>query len=184
LNVAAHPRLHLASPPSAYQRARSFPYIVASLLPCPTIALSFYPNPVVVTAHYCFNSFSCNTYGSPRKCCKQKIYGLAKPFRCNIYKNTGGGSRLWLTRFPMRKSVLRSMATKDLSSHPLRIHSDENSFFAQVLSFHIVAHSFARTGTQLFYFQAVPHSLPKNTGGRGYPLLLKSATSAILESRQ
>src|SRR5258708_16918680 len=63
----------------------------------------------------------------------------------------------------MRKSVLRSMATKDLSSHPLRIHSDENSFFAQVLSFHIVAHSFARTGTQLFYFQAVPHSFPKNT---------------------
>src|SRR5258708_34450529 len=29
----------------------------------------------------------------------------------------------------MRKSVLRNMATKDLSSHPLRIHSDENSFF-------------------------------------------------------
>ena len=34
-------------------------------------------------------SFSCNTYGSPRKCCKQKTYGLAKPFRCNIYKIQG-----------------------------------------------------------------------------------------------
>src|SRR6267378_3720993 len=43
-----------------------------------------------ITAHYCFKSFSCNTYGSPRKCCKQKTYGLAKPFRCNTYKKQGG----------------------------------------------------------------------------------------------
>src|SRR5260370_394742 len=35
--------------------------------------------------------FSCNTYGSPRKCCKQKTYGLAKPFRCNTYKKHGAG---------------------------------------------------------------------------------------------
>ena len=31
-----------------------------------------------------------NTYGSPRKCCKQKTYSLAKPFRCNTYKKLGG----------------------------------------------------------------------------------------------
>jgi hypothetical protein len=37
------------------------------------------------------NSFSCNTYGSPRKCCKQKTYGLAKSFRCNTYKKPGWG---------------------------------------------------------------------------------------------
>src|SRR5260370_6013428 len=36
------------------------------------------------------NSFSCNTYASPRKCCKQKTYGKAKPFRCNTYKKLGG----------------------------------------------------------------------------------------------
>jgi hypothetical protein len=36
-------------------------------------------------------SSSCNTYGSPRKCCKQKTYGLAKPFRCNTCKKQGGG---------------------------------------------------------------------------------------------
>ena len=36
-------------------------------------------------------SFSCNIYTSPRKCCKQKTYGIAKPFRCNTYKNHGGG---------------------------------------------------------------------------------------------
>ncbi len=44
-----------------------------------------------ITVHSCFKSFSCNTYGPPRKCCKQKTYGLAKPFRCNTYKKPGGG---------------------------------------------------------------------------------------------
>ncbi len=34
-------------------------------------------------------SFSCNTYVPPRKCCKQKTYVLAKPFRCNTYKKQG-----------------------------------------------------------------------------------------------
>ncbi len=37
-------------------------------------------------------SFSRNTYRSPRKCCKQKTYGMAKPFRCNTYKKQGGAS--------------------------------------------------------------------------------------------
>ena len=40
--------------------------------------------------HSCFKSFRCNTYGSPRKCCKQRAYVLAKPFRCNTYKKPGG----------------------------------------------------------------------------------------------
>jgi len=38
----------------------------------------------------CFNSFSCNTYGFPRKCCKQKTYNLTKPFKCNTYAKRGG----------------------------------------------------------------------------------------------
>jgi len=38
-------------------------------------------------------SFSCNTYGFPRKCCKQKTYGRANSFRCNTYKKQGGGGR-------------------------------------------------------------------------------------------
>ena len=37
-------------------------------------------------------SFRCNTYGFPRKCCKQKTYGMAKSFRCNTYKNRGWGA--------------------------------------------------------------------------------------------
>src|SRR6266436_6387892 len=44
-----------------------------------------------VLTPYWLKSFSCNTYGTPRKCCKQKTYGLAKPFRCNTYKKHGGG---------------------------------------------------------------------------------------------
>src|SRR5882724_1475856 len=46
-------------------------------------------------------SFSCNTYESLRKCCKQKTYGRAKSFSCNTYKKQGGGwGVLWLTRSP------------------------------------------------------------------------------------
>src|SRR5712692_6346974 len=57
--------------------------------------------------YYCFKSFSRNTYRPPRKCCKQKTYSLAKLFRCNTYKKHGGkGSRLWLTRNPIRITVL------------------------------------------------------------------------------
>jgi len=36
-------------------------------------------------------SFRCNTYVSPRICCKQKTYGRAKFLRCNTYKKHGGG---------------------------------------------------------------------------------------------
>ena len=38
------------------------------------------------------NSFRCNTYGLPRKWCKQKTYGGAKSFKCNTYKKHGGGA--------------------------------------------------------------------------------------------
>src|SRR5467141_1308675 len=36
-------------------------------------------------------SFSCNTNGSPRKCCKQKTYGKTNSFSCNTYKKQGEG---------------------------------------------------------------------------------------------
>src|SRR6267143_2923918 len=52
-----------------------------------------------VTSHPSFKSFRYNTYGSPRKCCKQKTYDQAKPFRCNTYEKQGGGGQLLLTRF-------------------------------------------------------------------------------------
>ena len=49
-------------------------------------------------AHYCLKSFSCNTYRSPRKCCKQKTYSSAKPFRCNIYKKHGVGGQVMVNQ--------------------------------------------------------------------------------------
>jgi hypothetical protein len=42
-------------------------------------------------------SFKCNTCGHPRKCCKQKTYGIPKPFRCNTYKKQGVGSFIFPT---------------------------------------------------------------------------------------
>ncbi len=53
----------------------------------------------LITAHSCSKSFSCNTYASPRKCCKQKTYGTAKLFRCNIYKKHGEGLLTSLPRY-------------------------------------------------------------------------------------
>jgi hypothetical protein len=35
-----------------------------------------------------------NTYGTPRKCCKQKTYRKHNSFRCNTYKKLGGGRNL------------------------------------------------------------------------------------------
>src|SRR6266436_1113435 len=32
-------------------------------------------------------SFTCNTYGPSRKCCKQKTYSMLKFFRCNTTKH-------------------------------------------------------------------------------------------------
>jgi hypothetical protein len=43
------------------------------------------------------------------------------PFRMNTYEKHRGVGVLLLTRFPMRESVLRSIATKDLSWNPMRM---------------------------------------------------------------
>src|SRR6266403_4702693 len=54
-------------------------------------------------------SFSCNTYGSPRKCCKQRAYTISKSFRCNTYKKQGG---VMVKQLPPVKIAV-------LSFHPL-----------------------------------------------------------------
>src|SRR6266404_2230695 len=62
--------------------------------------------------------FRINTYETSRKCCKQMTYRISKPFRCNTYKRQGGV--LWLTSYPTRIAVLRSIATKDPPSHAMK----------------------------------------------------------------
>src|SRR5712664_1285375 len=103
LIARAHFRLPFdGQPASAAQSPRSFRYI-APLLPYLTIALSSCSYPVEVTTHYCFKSFSCNTYEPPRKCCKQKTYGPAKPFRCNTYKKHGVGVPVMINQISVQE---------------------------------------------------------------------------------
>src|SRR5437667_1388055 len=45
-------------------------------------------------------------------------------------------------------------------------------YFTYPLSVQLLAHSFARRKNQPSSFQSLPHSLPKNTRGGGYPFLL------------
>jgi hypothetical protein len=60
---------------------------------------SFFPSNLFILRSYLLansrprKSFSCNTYGSPRKCYKQKAYGKANFFKCNTYKKQGWGPR-------------------------------------------------------------------------------------------
>ena len=56
------------------------------------------------------NSFRCNTYGHPRKCCKQKAYGLTKSFKCNTYKKSGGALDVAI----FRRSVTQSASPMEL----------------------------------------------------------------------
>src|SRR6267378_1866861 len=62
--------------------------------------------------------FKINTYETPHKCCIQRTYRIAKLFRINTYKKQGGRGVLWLTRNPIRISILSDQReSKDLSSH-------------------------------------------------------------------
>src|SRR6266478_7383098 len=70
--------------------------------------------------------FRINTYEIPHKCCNQRTYRIAKLFRINTYKKQGGRGVLWLTRNPIRISILLALSfegsdqreSKDLSSQP------------------------------------------------------------------
>jgi hypothetical protein len=109
-SVAQHPLLPLASfvgmAPTCPEEIREISHSLSPLLfPTEHRPLTCL-DPVGAAGDYCFKSFSCNTYASPRKCSKQKTYGLTKPFGCNTYKKPGEGSQFWLTRNPIRSAVL------------------------------------------------------------------------------
>jgi hypothetical protein len=150
------------------------------------------PLPYIVTSlgpDFLFpKSFSCNIYGFPRKCCKQKTYVTAKTFRCNIYKKQGVGVSfpLWNSphsvHFPFFSYTYGNPILQPVSFHihagmgdtltspifPFK-RSTSNGLQTYPFSFHTLAHSLARSKTQLICFQAIAHSLPQNTrgGGRG-----------------
>src|SRR5260370_39744913 len=58
--------------------------------PRPSCSSNFQPSTFDFQPPSLSKPFSCNTYGSPRNCCKQKTYGLNNSFRCNTYKKTRG----------------------------------------------------------------------------------------------
>src|SRR5260370_13089260 len=87
--------------------SNSFPYLVTSLLP----------------SFLCLKSFICNTYGSPRKCCKQKTYAPAKPFRCNTYKKHGGGG----AAVEFLKQNFNCMEIPTESRHPSGLQAAQRS---------------------------------------------------------
>ena len=70
--------------PANHARPPGSPSNFFRILPSHTITFS-----PTIRSH---KSFSCNTYEFPRKCCKQKTYSMAKPFRCNTYKKQGVGA--------------------------------------------------------------------------------------------
>jgi len=75
----------------------------------------------LLTSLLCFKSFSCNTYGPPRKCCKQKTYVPAKPFRCNTYKKQGGTSFKPNTFLCPRPVTRHPSLTTSLKSFPFTL---------------------------------------------------------------
>ena len=91
--------------------------------------------------------FSCNTYGIPRKCCKQKTYGKAKSFTCNTYKKQGGGGPALRIRQGCASCVRQRRRSRRILLQP---------------------HSFAlqctKSASQFLYSQAVPHSFSKLPG--------------------
>jgi hypothetical protein len=104
---------------------------------------------VGVAVHYCLKSFTCNIYGPPGKCCKQKTYGQAKPklnlLDATLTENTEGGLP------PLQRTTRRSYLAAALKPFP----------------FILLRTLWHRAKSQPLYFQALPNSLPKNTRGGG-----------------
>jgi len=105
------------------------------------------PDHVGVTAPSRSKSFRCNTYESPRKCCKQKTYSLPESFRCNLQKTRGRGLRF--------------------SGVPT--FGRFNLFSTYPLSFQTLAHSFALCKMLSHLFSSRSALFAKNhPGGRGH----------------
>ena len=119
------------------------------------------------------NSFICHTSRnspvSPTIATDPKL-PLSKSCICHTSETTRG------IPVPHQRSDVQIEA-------PLRLWSGDhdavgtrnhfNVFPTYPLSFHILAHSLARRKTQLFYFQAIPHSTQKHPGVGGTAVFLR-----------
>jgi len=116
------------------------------LRPTPTNSSHFSP-PLSRRQLTPLTSLAATLMSLPRKCCKHKTYGKAKSFRCNTYKNPG-------VRECPRKSW------KTCASWPRGV-----AFLLKFFPFTLLRTLLHSPKTQLFCFQAIPHSLRKTTGG-------------------
>ncbi len=102
-------------------------------------------------AHHSFKSFSCNTYGPSRKCCKQRTYGFSKSFRCNTYKKPGGASLKPKAALRERFLYLPTSSRSDVPTLALVNVSTRSCFVLFALC--------SKSASQLFCNHRDPHSL-------------------------
>jgi hypothetical protein len=123
---------HLRPPRSPSDSSKVFPSKAATL----SLKLCYH------------KSFSCNTYGSLRKCVANKRLTVwLSPLDATLTKNTGWGPSA-SGGFQLPSSLATTL-----------------KFFLFIF-LRTLLHS---RKSQLFYFQAIPHSLPKTTRGGGIP---------------
>jgi hypothetical protein len=108
-----------------------------------------------------------NTCVFPRKCCKQKTYGMAKPFRCNTYKKTGG----YLLQ---AKSFSLSSPPVPLSGLPIPIPYFLPPIPFRFMSLRTLLRSFARERNSTLLFSMNSALFHKNRGVWGTPGLVHS----------
>jgi hypothetical protein len=85
----------------------------------------------------------CNTYGTPRMCCKQRTCGNTKSFRCHTYKKQGGVGVLLLTRNPNMDSYPEGVARpKRFPARTSKARKEPCAIIA------LAIHPFARKATQ------------------------------------
>src|SRR5882762_164070 len=126
------PGLHLSgvqieAPPKLWEADSDLVGVLTPVLPFNNHSPLTCSDPVGVTAHFSFRSFTCNTYGPPASVANKRLTACLNPLAATLTKNTGGGGspRLYMsTTHPARMLILRSpprRTTKDLSSHPTSI---------------------------------------------------------------
>jgi hypothetical protein len=96
----------------------------------------------------------------PASVANKRLTAKLNPLAATLTKNTGAP--------PTSQMPFSSLQAWGRSDAPFASRMELRDLFPTYpLSFHTLAHSFARSKTQLFSFQAIPHSLPKTTGRGG-----------------
>src|SRR5713226_7227699 len=116
----------------------------ASRGPSSLLSLSGSPRITLVGILLSHNPLRCNTYAPPRKCCKQKTYGPAKPFRCNTYKKQGEGVPIMVNQVLEKKPPSffpRSVSLRLCGCHVFHSYENCRGVYQQFPKWNIPAHA-------------------------------------------